>query len=73
MGGIAKGCVREVSLAGGKLYTDIGLCGSAHTSGCVVDGLGAMALSVNIFTELSILKKSVVYVYRILTTVTLVP
>ena len=25
----------------GKLYTDVCLCGSAHTSGCVVDGLGA--------------------------------
>ena len=22
----------------GKLYTDVCLCGSAHTSGCVVDG-----------------------------------
>ena len=28
---------------GGKLYTDVCLCCSAHTSGCVVDGLGAMA------------------------------
>ena len=27
----------------GKLYTDVCLCCSAHTSGCVVDGLGAMA------------------------------
>ena len=27
----------------GKLYTDVCLCSSAHTSGCVVDGLGATA------------------------------
>ena len=27
----------------GKLYTDVCLCGSAHSSGCVVDGLGATA------------------------------
>ena len=27
----------------GKLYTDVCLCCSAHTSGCVVDGLGATA------------------------------
>ena len=27
----------------GKLNTDVCLCGSAHTSGCVVDGLGATA------------------------------
>ena len=44
MGRIVKGCVREVSLAhAGKLYTDVCLCCSAHTSGCVVDGLGATA------------------------------
>ena len=28
----------------GKLYTDVCLCCSAHTSGCVVDGLGATAV-----------------------------
>ena len=27
----------------GKLNTDVCLCGSAHTGGCVVDGLGATA------------------------------
>ena len=27
----------------GKLYTEVCLCCSAHTSGCVVDGLGATA------------------------------
>ena len=27
----------------GKLYTDVGLCCSTHTSGCVVDGLWATA------------------------------
>ena len=27
----------------GKLYTDVCLCCSAHTSECVVDGLGATA------------------------------
>ena len=27
----------------GKLYTDVCLCCSAHTSGCVVDGLGTTA------------------------------
>ena len=27
----------------GKLYTDVCLCCSAHSSGCVVDGLGTMA------------------------------
>ena len=27
----------------GKLYNDVCLCGSAHTSGCVVDGLSATA------------------------------
>ena len=27
----------------GKLYSDVCQCGSAHTSGCVVDGLGAKA------------------------------
>ena len=27
----------------GKLYTDVCLCCSAHTSGCMVDGLGATA------------------------------
>ena len=27
----------------GKLYTDVCLCCPAHTSGCVVDGLGATA------------------------------
>ena len=27
----------------GKLYTDVYLCCSAHTSGCVVDGLGTTA------------------------------
>ena len=27
----------------GKLHTDVCLCSSAHTSGCVVDGLGATA------------------------------
>ena len=27
----------------GKLYTDVCLCCSAHTSGFVVDGLGATA------------------------------
>ena len=27
----------------GKLYTDVCLCCSGHTSGCVVDGLGATA------------------------------
>ena len=27
----------------GELYTDVCLCCSAHTSGCVVDGLGATA------------------------------
>ena len=27
----------------GKLYTDVCLCCSAHTSGCVVDSLGATA------------------------------
>ena len=44
MGRIVKGCVREVSLAQvRKLYTDVCLCCSAHTSGCVVDGLGATA------------------------------
>ena len=36
--GIIKGCVREVST--GNSYTDACLCCSAHTSGCVVDGLG---------------------------------
>ena len=40
MGRIVKGCVREVSLA---QYTDVCSCCSAHTSGCVVDGLGATA------------------------------
>ena len=28
----------------GKLNTNVCLCGSTHTSGCVVDGLGAMAV-----------------------------
>ena len=28
----------------GKSYTDVCLCGSAHTSGCVVDGLGAIII-----------------------------
>ena len=27
----------------GKLYTDVCLCCSAHTSGCMVDGLGTTA------------------------------
>ena len=27
----------------GKLCNDVCLCGSAHSSGCVVDGLSAMA------------------------------
>ena len=27
----------------GKLYNDVCLCGSTHTSGCVVDGLSAAA------------------------------
>ena len=36
MGRIVKGCVREVSLA------QVSCC-SAHTTGCVVDGLGATA------------------------------
>ena len=26
----------------GKLYTDVCSCGSIHTSGCMVNGLGAM-------------------------------
>ena len=42
MGRIVKGCVREVSLAQVSC-TDVCLCCSAHTSGCVVDGLGATA------------------------------
>ena len=32
----------------GKLYTDVCLCCSAHTSGCVVDGLGATAALLSI-------------------------
>ena len=43
MGRIVKECVREVSLAQVQLYTDVCLCCSTHTSGCVVDGLGATA------------------------------
>ena len=40
-----QGCVREVSLAQVScIYTDVCLCCSAHTSGCVVDGLVAMAV-----------------------------
>ena len=39
MGRIVNGSVREVSMA---QVTDVYLCSSAHTSGCVVDGLGAM-------------------------------
>ena len=27
----------------GKLYTDVCICGSTYTSGCMVDGLGATA------------------------------
>ena len=44
MGRIVKGCVREVSLAQVScILMYICVCGSAHTSGCVVDGLGATA------------------------------
>ena len=28
----------------GKVYTDVCLCGFVHSSGCVVDGLGAMTV-----------------------------
>ena len=38
---IVKGCVREVRLA--QVSCILRLCCSAHTSGCVVDGLGATA------------------------------
>ena len=42
----------------GKLYTDVCLCCSAHTSGCVVDGLGATAvlLLLLLLTNVSIFK-----------------
>ena len=40
MGGITKGCVREVTQVS---LAQVSLCGSAHSSGCVVNGLGAMA------------------------------
>ena len=45
MGRIVKGCVREVSLAQVSciLMYVYGLCCSAHTSGCVVDGIWATA------------------------------
>ena len=36
-----KGCVRFSKPGTGKLCTDVCLCCSAHTSRCVVDGLGA--------------------------------
>ena len=35
----------------GKLYTDVCLCCSAHTSGCVVDGLGATVAIIIIITD----------------------
>ena len=38
MGRIVKGCVREVSLA--QVSCILMYVCSAHTSGCVVDGLG---------------------------------
>ena len=34
----SKGMYRGGKPGTGKLYTDVCLCGSAHTSGCVVDG-----------------------------------
>ena len=40
---MVRDCAREVSLAPVyKLYTDVCLCGSAQTSGWVVDGLSTM-------------------------------
>ena len=41
--GMVSNGVRVVSTGTGKLNTDVCLCGSAHTSGCVVDSLGAVA------------------------------
>ena len=39
----SKGVCQGGKPGTGKLYTDVCLCCSAHTSGCVVDGLGATA------------------------------
>ena len=40
---ISEGMCQGGKPGTGKLYTDVCLCCSAHTSGCVVDGLGATA------------------------------
>ena len=39
----SKGMCQGGKPGTGKLYTDVCLCCSAHTSGCVADGLGATA------------------------------
>ena len=53
MGRIVKGCVREVCLAQvSMLY----ICCSAHTSGCVVNGLGDSALGIIIQSLLTVAK-----------------
>ena len=44
-GGMVRDCVGEVYKPGtGKFNADVCLCCSAHTSGCNVDGFGAMAM-----------------------------
>ena len=40
----SKGMCQGGNPGTGKLYTDVCLCCSAHTSGSVVDGLGATAV-----------------------------
>ena len=48
-----KKLVREVSQEQVSVNTDVCLCDSAHTSGCVVDGLGTVVVyGVLFFVEL---------------------
>ena len=51
----SKGMCQGGKPGTGKLYTDVFLCCSAHTSGCVVDGLGATAV---LYIEVCVFKLS---------------
>ena len=54
MGRIVKGCVREVSLAQVSCILMYVYVCSVHTSGCVVDGLGATAAFRFVFCKASL-------------------
>ena len=40
----------------GKWYADVCLCGSAHTSGCVIDGLGAWLIALGLWWRIVIIE-----------------